>query len=332
MGTAIPLIRELLSTDGYVPRFSRHGLGNILADIFDDEILGRVDSFPHLPRGRTLIILGDFSGHHRGQHFDTYSFLVLDLDCNGDWLGAQRHFRQEIFRSARRMSFKGLNDIQRRNALIPFLRMAFRIEGCLILFAISKAGGSLFGGASDLEEENALLSPWKPAVQERLLRIVHLSAFTLSGLSAPNQDLLWIIDQDDIASNVTQLTQLTEVFARVFSNYASHGLRHVRCGTTASDDGSLYLEDLASIADLTAGALGEICTGFINQSRFPVRGIVAPFPKGMTWKSRLISSWMAYGMTPLRRLTCIIELRTSSRRTRVTMLKWHAIRGEVFVP
>jgi hypothetical protein len=331
MGTSLPLIPEILPDEGHSPHFSQQGIGQNLAEIFDKRILNRSYVFPLLPRGRTLVVIGDFGGHHRGQHFDTYSFLVLDLDRNREWLSAQRHFRQNVFTCKRRMSFKGMNDMQRRNALIPFLRMAFGIEGCLILFAISKIGGSLFRGDSS-EETNALLSLWKPAVRERLLRIVHLSAFALSGLSVPNQDLLWIIDEDDIAANVAQLTQLTEIFGRIFSNYADHGLRHIRCGTTKSDDGSLVLEDLGAIPDLSAGALSEICTGFINQSRFPIRGLVTPNPTGLTWKSRLINSWMAYDEVPLRRLTSIIELEPSSSRTKFTTLNWHAIPGQVIVP
>jgi hypothetical protein len=104
------------------------------------------------------------------------------------------------------------------------------------------------------------LKRWKPNVQERLLRVLHLSAFLLSGLSVPGQDVLWIIDEDDIAANVTKLTDLTELFARALSSYSSHTLGHIRCGTTATaDDGGLALEDLTAIADLTTGALGELC-------------------------------------------------------------------------
>jgi hypothetical protein len=300
--------------------------------MFNEAILGQGGVFPRVARGRTFVIVGDFSGQHRGQHFDTYSFLALDLDCNSHWLNGQKEFRGRVLPSRRRMSFKSMNDAKRRSALVPFLRMASDIEGCLIQFAISKIGGSLFRGAHDAERASALLNLWKPPVQERLLRIIHLSAFVVSGLSAPDQDLLWIIDEDEIAANVPQLTQLTDVFARIFSNYASHGLRHLRCGTTRSDDGSLALEDLAAVADLSAGALSEVCTSFVNESRFPVPNLITPFHNGLSWKSRLIASWMATENMPLRRYTCIIELKRSSSGVRVTELKWHAVPGHVIVP
>ena len=123
------------------------------------------------------------------------------------------------------MSFKALNDGMRRRALVPFMRAAAGIEGCLVQFAISKAGGSLFTEAAEDELGRALLKRWKPNVQERLLRVLHLSAFLLSGLSVADQDVLWIIDEDDIAANVTMLTDLTALFARVLSSYSPHTLR-----------------------------------------------------------------------------------------------------------
>jgi len=323
---------EILADSGHKLRFPSHGLGSILANILDKNLLGASNQFPDPPRGRTLVIVGDFGGNHRRQHFDTYSFLLLDLDRNAGWLNAQRRFRRAILPNARRMSFKAMNDNQRRRALVPFLQTASEIDGCLVQFAISKAGGSLFNGASEVDEPSSLLSMWKPRVQERLLRIVHLSAFLVSGLSVPNQDLLWIIDEDDIAANDNQLTQLTKVFGTVFSNYASHGLRHIRCGTTRSDSGSLWLEDLAAIADLATGTLGEVCTGFIDQSRFPRRGLIVPAPTGLTWKARLITSWMAAQDRQLRRHTSVIELAPNSSKTRVTTVGWNAFEGQIVLP
>lgn len=63
-----------------------------------------------------------------------------------------------------------------------------------------------------------------------------------------------------MAANVQRLTQLTEVLARVSSNSIAHDLRHLRCGTTHSDDGTLSLEDLVAICDLGAGAFCEVAT------------------------------------------------------------------------
>jgi hypothetical protein len=276
--------------------------------------------------------VADFGGQHKGQHFDTYSFLVLDLEKNGRWLDRQQHFRQTVMPNTRRMSFKAMNDKYRRQALLPFLTLANGIEGWLVVFAISKAGGSLFRRVEEISQAHGLLGGWKPRVRERLLRIMHLSAFLLSGLSSPGQDVLWIIDEDEIAANIPQLTQLTGVLGNMTSNSIDHNLRHIRCGTTRSDDGTLSLEDLAAVADLGAGALSEITTAMIDQRQFPRRGIISPPPAGLTWKSRTLATWLGADVGSLQRLCCSIELSTGSSSMRASMLHWHVTSGQFWVP
>ena len=278
------------------------------------------------------MMVADFSGQHKGQHFDTYAFLIFDLDRNERWLQGQRFFRQAIMPSGRRMAFKAMNDKLRREALVPFLQLADEIEGWLVLFAASKVGGSAFRSADRPDEFEQLLKSWKPSVRERLLRIMHFSTFLLSGLSSPGQDVLWIIDKDEVAPNAEQLTQLTQVLARVSSNSIGHDLRHLRCGTTHSDDGSLSLEDLVAICDLGAGALCEVATAIVSQGRFPVRDVATALPAGLTWKSRAIASWLAANRGSLKRLTCLIELSASSPDMRSTMMRWHATAGQVLLP
>lgn len=333
MGTSFHVSFDLLPPTSHAPSFAKVGIGAILAPGLDKSLLSERSRFPFLVRGRTLLLVADFGGHHQRQHFDTYTFLLLDLAKNRSWLAWQSHFRRAILPNSRRMSFKALNDGMRRRSLVPFMRAASSIEGCLVQFAVSKAGGSLFTETSGDEFGAELLKRWKPHVQERLLRVLHLSAFLLSGLSVPGQDLVWIIDEDDIAANVAMLTDLTELFARVFSSYSSHALRHIRCGTTATaDDGGLVLEDLAAIADLTTGALGELCTGFVNDDAFPRKGLITSVPSNLRWKTKLIASWMATPMFPIQRHTTIVELQPGSTRTRISTLGWKMYEGSLIVP
>jgi hypothetical protein len=333
MATSFQLSSDLLPRTGHMPSFATVGVGGLLAPSLNANLFSDRSGFPFLTRGRALLLVADFGGHHEKQHFDTYTFLILDPIKNQGWLAWQRHFRHDILPNRRRMSFKALNDGMRRRVLVPFMRAAAGIEGCLVQFAISKVGGSLFTKASEDDRGRELLKRWKPNVQERLLRVLHLSALLLSALSAPDQDVLWIIDEDDIAANVTMLTDLTELFARVLSSYSSHALRHIRCGTTATaDDGGLALEDLAAIADLTTGALGELCTGFVTNDTFPRKGLITPLPTNLSSKTKLIASWMAAPGFPIRRNTTILELCPGSTRTRVTTLGWKMYEGGVITP
>ena len=280
--------------------FSKAGIGGLLADSFDRAVQARPRAFPNVePRGRTLIMVADFGGQHKGPHFDTYAFLVLDLDKNPQWFEGQRLFRQTVMPNVRRMSFKAMNDRHRRQALIPFLSLADGIVGWLVLFAVSKTGGSLFRSVEMSAEAKDLLADWKPSVRERLLRIMHFSSFLLSGLSVPGQNCLWIIDEDEIAANVQQLTQLTKVLAVVSSNSIVHDLGHLRCGTTRSDDGTLSLEDLVAICDLGAGAFSDVATAMMSEGRFPRGDIVTALPHGLSWMSRVLTTWLAAVGGPL---------------------------------
>jgi hypothetical protein len=333
MANSFQISSDLLPPTGRIPTFATVGIGSMLAHSLSADLLSNRSGFPFFTRGRTLLLAADFGGHHQKQHFDTYTFLILDLTRNQEWLAWQHHFRHATLPDRRRMSFKALNDGIRRRALVPFMGGAAGIEGCLIQFAISKTGGSLFTGASEDELGRELLKRWKPNVQERLLRVLHLSAFLLSGLSVPDQDVLWIIDEDDIAANVTMLADLTKLFTRVLSSYSSHTLGHIRCGTTATaDDGGLALEDLAAIADLTTGALGELCTGFIIDAVFPRNGLITPLPATLSWKTKLIASWMATPGFPIRRHTTILELCPRSTRTRISTLSWKMYEGSLIMP
>ena len=205
--------------------FSKAGLGQLLGDTFDRRLQSSTVTFPRVsPRGQTLTMIADFGGQHKGQHFDTYAFLVCDHERNSRWIEDQRYFRQTIMPNRRRMAFKAMNDKYRRQALVPFLELADHIEGWLVLFAVSKIGGSLFEELEKSGDVEQLLRDWRPKVRERLLRIMHFSGFLLSGLSSPNQDVLWIIDEDEVAANARQLTQLTKIFGRVVSNSTSHDL------------------------------------------------------------------------------------------------------------
>jgi hypothetical protein len=307
--------------------FAEVGAGMLLADMFDRALtVGMPEA---RTRGQALMVVTDIGGSHTGQLFETYSFLVLDLDRNGDWLSAQKTFRSRVLRSSRRMAFKALNDRVRRRALDTFLQIGNEIDGWLVSFAISKNGLSLFEHISRDAKVAERLVGWKRPVHERLLRVLHLSAFLISGLSVPRQDVLWVIDQDEVASNVEQLTRFTDLFGMVVSNSLSHELGNIRCATAKSDDGTRSTEDLLSYCDLTAGAVSEATTAMAGGHRHLRKHIVAPLPSAVSWKSRKIIAWLGTARGRLRNMTCLIELGRSSPVLRCQLLHWHALPGLV---
>ena len=303
--------------------FATAGAGLLLASSFDS-IKGRcARTFPNShPRARTLFIAADFSGQHKGQAYETYSFLIFDLESNKRWMAGQRHFRENFLPSRRRLSFKALNDKTRRRCLVPFLHLADCIDGWLVSFAVSKSGESMFY-AVDSENEPDILSTWKPHIREKLMRVIHLSAFLISGLSVANQDVLWIVDEDDIAANKVFLTQLTDIFGRVYSNVTELTLGNLRFGTAQSDDGSFAIEDLLAIADLAAGAFSEIATKMAHAGIRPSQDVITFLPQNLSWKSRLMTTWLAAEGSCLRRIHCVIDLDAGGSGMTAKILNWN---------
>jgi hypothetical protein len=276
--------------------------------------------FPNGDRGGTLLCICDFSGAHRSALFNTYAFLSLDFDRCGWWLDGQRAFRRDTLRNGRRLSFKALNDRERRKVLPLFLRAASAIDGALKVVAVAKGVGSIFVQSESTKEKEALLAPWKPNVHEHLLRITHLGALFVAPTTKPRQNVYWIADQDEIASNERQLRALTNLSGRVWAHILKHDLGHIRIGTTWSDDGSLALEDLAAITDFAAGSMCEAISAMVRQGVFPVPGIVNRLPVGLTNKTEFLLQWLSSTDCPLRRTIIAIDEPPNTRRPRLTKL------------
>jgi hypothetical protein len=222
------------------------------------------------------------------------------------------------------MAFKAMNDRYRRAALVPLLDLADLIDGWLVVFAVSKAGSSCFAQAEG-SEVNSALDNWKPSIRERMKRILSLSAFLVSGFADVGQNVLWIIDQDDIAANAKQLTDLTALFAQVVSNSITYDLGHLRCGTAHC--GTLWLEDTLSLCDLAAGAVCEVGTRMTVMPRLLQKHLISPLPPQVAWKSRVITDWLAVEERALKRMTCFVELDDHSPRMLATVVRWHSMPG-----
>ena len=272
-------------------------------------------------------MLCDIGGGQKEQPFETFAFLILDLDRNRHWLNGRTAFRGNVLVQRRRMAFKALNDGVRRRALRPFLTLAEALNGVLVTFAVHKSERPIIGydGATRKELE----SLWKPAVIDRLLWVTYLAAFLVSGFSAPGQDVMFIIDEDDVAANVPQLTKLTELFGRAISNQDGPMMGHLRCGTTKSDDGSLALEDFTALPDLAAGATAEFIAALTLKGAGPLSPLLQMLPSGVSWKTRTIMPWALASGGSLERFVCIIDGVPRSAEWRATIPEWFAVPGPI---
>jgi hypothetical protein len=150
---------------------------------------------------------------------------------------------------------------------------------------------------------------------KKLLWTSHLGSLLFAGLSAPGQNLLWFTDEDDIGANPQRVTEATTLIAHISSGYQSHPSGHLRFGTTACDNGDLFLEDIVAIPDLAAGALSEVpkihSQSRISQIAMPLRGHVSN-------KALAILGWLASGAHPtLHKLTLVVDQGDTREKVRV---------------
>lgn len=266
------------------------------------------NSLPDFHTSSSLIVASDYSGENDKSPYQILSFLFAGINDCLAWNKNRKDFREKHFPNNRRMAFKNLNDYQRQKALIPFLETANQLPGLLFTIAIDNSINTLFNGNAPLDLDNPdfqEFQTWKPKVLEKAFRIMHLAAFLTAGLSSPSQNVLWVSDEDSIAANFSRLTQLTNVFAYILSNYLKHDLTHIRCGTTNNDDGSLLIEDLTSIPDLVAGAISEQL--IISEDEPEFEDIFWVMRPGYTSKTNSITWWLSNENHPLKRYFCMIK-------------------------
>lgn len=141
--------------------------------------------FPNFSDDATLFAASDYSGQHSTASHEAYSFVFT---TPRRWQSWERH-RLEVrgtFLLTRRISFKTLEDRKRSEALPAFLAAAKALEGLTVTILVNKTLRSLFSSSGTLNlkrPELARVSGWKPAVVERLLRVTHLMALFIAGLS-----------------------------------------------------------------------------------------------------------------------------------------------------
>lgn len=272
-----------------------------------------------------LLVASDYSGQHKGASFETYSMLFTGTRGWDEWETTRLQLRRIYKVGNRRISFKGLSDSRKRDMLPSFLNAADQLPGLCVVLAVDRKIQSLFHKDKPIDLSSPELtsySHYRDRIFERLLRIVHFVSFFVAGLSRQNQDVLWFTDQDAIAANDARVVELCGIWSNVLGNYLKHDLRHIKCGTTQCDDGSLQIEDLASVPDLAAGALGALLNQYAAKGIMPSR-VLIPAPSELPPKSAHICKWLAYKEASLNRLILMIDEEPKMGSLRLKLLHLH---------
>jgi len=294
-------------------------IGNLISQLE----LGKPEILPHVQYGPNLLLACDYGGQDKRATHEAFSFLLAELQFLRQWDELRQEVRTHILRDRRRMSFKGMNDRRKRDALVPFLRAANMISGLIFTVLVEKRFASKLR-LSEIERDElpTTLRTWPVHTVQKLLWISHLGALVVAGLSAPGQNLFWISDQDDIAANVKLMTDATGIISGITSAYLPHDMGHMRFGTTASDSGNLLIEDTVAIPDLVAGALAEASNldffRHVSHVRVNLRNHVSR-------KTLAILGWLGEeNHCALRRLSFVISEGDTAELVRARALEFHA--------
>lgn len=101
----------------------------------------------------------------------------------------------------------------------------------------------------------------KPAVNEKLLRIVHIVAFLTGLLAHDGQNILWVTDHDAISPTREMHQKTLELFQRVLGIYSRKNCTFPLIGGALPfEERSLRILDLLSATDIVAGCLDQYLT------------------------------------------------------------------------
>ena len=277
--------------------------------------LDRIMTFENPPRttGPTLMLASDYAGTSGKSRYSVCSVVCADVQRSARWEMARRQVRRGYMADGRRMSYKALSDRQRAQALDAFLAAANEIQGVCLVVAVSRKIRHLCLCQSAahyqrLRTESGLRARWKDEELEEVLRVTQLIACLVGGMSRPRQNIYWISDQDSMFANTKRHRDVIRLLSSFSGHYVKHPLGQLGVGTTAIDEGDRLEEDLAAIADLTAGAvaeatnkLSEACGGTIPSQ------LAVDYPPGIIPKAERIANWLWSPVGTLRRVVMLFE-------------------------
>lgn len=309
---------------------SRNGFGflNTLSDIFVGLETHHPEALPNLRAAECLFVGSDYGGEHVGALYQTIAFLMADVVECAQWQSIREKIRIDWHLARRRMAFKSMNDSVRGKAFRGFVESANMIYGMLIVFAIHKRSGSLFGSGGRFDLTTLDFEPlrtFSAPVAEKLMRVVSLLGLLIGGFSAPGQDVLWATDEDVIAANAPKARHLVDAVALVTSKLLDHDLGRLRVATAKQDKGDLSLEDLLAIPDFAAGGLSDVLTSMFAHGA-PPAGFEFPRSNAGSAKGRSVLDWFSDNAQPLRRMCVIIDQELDTKKLRATHVRFHGTR------
>lgn len=291
---------------------ARDGLG-VMNDINDslhalETRFGEI--LPDFRNCAELFVGSDYSGTRvdKKAKYEFLSFVIFPYHEAKAWHERRLEVR-ELHLEQRSMSLKAMNDGKRRRGLQPFLAAAGTIPGALITVAVSKEHKSLFDTERiDMRApELKAYSHWTRDTFERMLRVTHMLAFFLAGLSDDVSSFVWFSDDDDIAANMNRRRELGEIWRAAITHLVPQKVEKLMVGTKADDEPTHSLADILAVPDLVCGAWCQLLARMSASDFISGASAVTSTLETLSTPALQVLQWFAAPGEPLKRVLCIID-------------------------
>ncbi|GAA5478768.1 hypothetical protein Hhel01_02268 [Haloferula helveola] len=267
--------------------------------------------FPDL-RGFDLVCASDYSGGTKLRPYFTATFLIVPTNAVREWDEMRIKVRKKWLVDGRTMSFKGLNDQYRRQALSEFLAAADHMEGVLFTFSIAKGSVEVFCSSEEMARIQAAGAGrvrWKDASLRKMMMLSSLHTFLVGGLIGKWRGVFWVTDDDDFTGSHERMLDLNQWLKALRArNMPGHrGQAVVQAASRmANDQLEMCFEDLCAIPDLVAGAWAETIAEYFPRSLpDPDESIELEIPE-LSSKSLKIAKWFAQRHGKLCKAYCLV--------------------------
>lgn len=255
----------------------------------------------------TVAVFSDYAGEGSGDYY-TYSFLLCAWNLQEFFQREMAIIRARFGLGTKEIAFKYFRNGQVKAALPDYLReLNNKLPGFVFTLVVDKRIRSVIH-QNDKDGPKALsrhlsennLGNWHAQTAEKLMRIVHASAFLAALLSKDGQKIFWMTDNDDICPNEETHRCLIKLFYQILGMYAQGKKNYPMIGGARPfAERDTKTMDLLSVADVTASSIEH----YLTRLRRSADGNIL-----VKEGADEVLKWLAFDGIALKKFNMIIKL------------------------
>jgi hypothetical protein len=176
----------------------------------------------------------------------------------------------------------------------------------------------LLGDASflleQLKKDGILKASWTLESFKRMARMTNFVSILIAGLCSEGQNIFWLSDEDEMFESPQKSADTLRLLSSFLKMYVKWPLGKLAAGTTKMDEGDRFEEDFAAIADLAAGAFGELVMKLQKDTGgCIIDATTDDFLSKYSNKSNILLSWLTDNTQSLKRTSIVFDRREDGK-------------------